>query len=63
MQLLEREKFLYQCLTEKYAGKSKPFSLFVKTCEGLISDEIIKWEGIQSKEVGVPAETPTKLDT
>lgn len=62
-QLLEREKFLYQCLTEKYAGKNKPFALFVKTCEEIISDEIIKWEGIQSKEVGVPAEAPTKLDT
>ena len=30
-QLLEREKYLYQCQTEKYAGKSKSFALFVKT--------------------------------
>ncbi len=26
-------------------------SLFVKTCEGLISEEINQWESIQSKEV------------
>ncbi|WP_050273209.1 DUF4231 domain-containing protein, partial [Streptococcus pneumoniae] len=50
-QLLEKEKFLYQCQTEKYAGKTKAFALFVKTCEGLISEEINQWESIQSKEV------------
>jgi len=57
-QLLEREKFLYQCQTEKYAGKTKAFALFVKTCEGLISEEINQWESIQSKEVATSAEAP-----
>ena len=61
-QLLEREKFLYQCLTEKYAGKTKPFTLFVKTCEGLISDEITKWESIQFKEVAASTATSSKQD-
>lgn len=59
-QLLEREKYLYQCQTEKYAGKSKSFALFVKTCEELISDEITKWETIQSKEVGFNQDGPIK---
>ena len=59
-QLLEREKYLYQCQTEKYAGKSKSFALFVKTCEELISDEINKWETIQSKEVGFNQDGPIK---
>ena len=59
-QLLERAKYLYQCQTEKYAGKSKSFALFVKTCEELISDEITKWETIQSKEVGFNQDGPIK---
>lgn len=49
--LLEREKFLYRCQTEKYIEESQRFELFVKTCEELISEEITKWESIQSKEI------------
>ncbi|MBF9651795.1 DUF4231 domain-containing protein, partial [Streptococcus pseudopneumoniae] len=41
---------------------TKAFALFVKTCEGLISEEINQWESIQSKEVAASAEAPGKKE-
>ncbi|MGX7112710.1 DUF4231 domain-containing protein [Gemella cuniculi] len=61
VQLLEKEKYLYKGKAEKYENKKNSLTIFISSCEAIISEEINNWKVIQSKEIKVPTPKETNV--